>query len=54
MGKIQGWKQSTLSQAGKEIMIKIVAQAIPTYHMNILKFPMVVCNDIWLLVETSW
>lgn len=37
--KIQGWKQCTLSQVGKEVMIKAVLQAVPLYPMNLFKFP---------------
>lgn len=39
LGKIQGWKQSTLSQAEMKVLIKVVAQAILAYLMNIFKFP---------------
>ncbi|XP_073351694.1 uncharacterized protein [Aegilops tauschii subsp. strangulata] len=36
----------TLSLAGKETMIKAVAQAIPTYMMGVFKLPMSVCDDL--------
>jgi hypothetical protein len=32
--KIKGWKEKCLSKAGKETLIKAVAQAIPSYIMS--------------------
>ena len=32
--KLQGWKGILLSRTGKEILIKVVAQSIPTYTMS--------------------
>ena len=33
--KLQGWKGMLLSRARKEILIKVVAQSIPTYTMSV-------------------
>ncbi|KAL6522139.1 hypothetical protein OROMI_032016 [Orobanche minor] len=37
--KLKDWKNKTLSQAGKLVLIKSVAQAIPTYLMSCFKIP---------------
>ncbi|XP_024155933.1 uncharacterized protein LOC112163903 [Rosa chinensis] len=44
--KIEGWKQSSLSQDGKEVLIKSVAMAIPSYPMACFKFPKSICDEI--------
>jgi hypothetical protein len=36
--KMQGWKEKFLSHAGKEILLKDVIQAIPTYTMSVFSF----------------
>ncbi|CAL9018252.1 unnamed protein product [Prunus brigantina] len=36
---IGGWKQGLLSQAGGDILIKTIAQAVPTYPMGIFRSP---------------
>ena len=37
MKRLQGWKENTLSRVGREILIKSMVQAIPTYTMSCFK-----------------
>lgn len=45
MSKLQGWKEGLLNQAGKEVLIKAVIQAIPTYAKTMIKFPKTFCQS---------
>lgn len=49
--KLQGWKEQLLSQVGREIFLKAVVQAIPTFAMSCFKFPITLCNDIEQLIR---
>jgi hypothetical protein len=52
--RISGWKEKFLSQAGKEIMLKAVIQAIPTYSMSVFLLPKTLCNDINFMMSKFW
>ena len=49
--KIQGWEGKLLSQAGREVLIKSVIQAIPTYTMGCFKIPLGLCNEIEAMIK---
>ena len=44
--KIKGWKEQLLSQASREVLIKSILQAIPTFTMGCFKLPKSLCKDI--------
>lgn len=52
--KLQGWKQNQLTQAGKEIMIKHVVQAIPSYAMACFALPKKFCDKLNTYVSNFW
>ena len=52
--KIQGWKEKLLSQAGREVLIKSILQAMPTFTMNCFKLPKSLCKDIESLIRKFW
>ena len=52
--KLAGWKEKLLSKAGKEVLIKVVAQAIPTYTMSCFKIPDSLCDEMTNLISNFW
>ena len=44
--KLKGWKEKTMSQARREILIKVVAQAIPIYAMGCFLLPKGLLKDL--------
>ena len=53
-GKLQGWKEKLLSQAGREVLLKAVVQAIPTFPMSCFKLPIGLCHDIEAMIRKFW
>jgi hypothetical protein len=52
--RLQDWKLKLLSQAGREILIKAVIQAIPTYCMSVFMLPKALCSKINSLMQQFW
>jgi hypothetical protein len=48
------WGDSLLAQSAREILIKAIAQALPTYVMGVFKLPMSVCEDLNRLIRNYW
>lgn len=52
--KLAGWKEKLLSKAGREIIIKAMAQAIPTYTMSCFKLPDSLCEELSSMIRNFW
>jgi hypothetical protein len=45
-GKLKSWKEKNLSFAGRGVLIRAVAQAIPTYVMSCFLIPQSIYDKI--------
>jgi hypothetical protein len=52
--RINGWKEKQLSIGGKEILLKVVAQAIPVYAMSVFEIPKGVCKRMMDAISQFW
>lgn len=43
---ISGWKEKILSTGAKEVLLKVVAQAIPAYTIFVFNLPKNMCKGI--------
>lgn len=44
--KMKGWKEKSLSHAGREVLLKSVIQSIPSYAMNYFALLVTLCQEI--------
>ena len=49
--KLSGWKEKFLSNAGKEVLIKAVAQAVPAHTMSCFLLPSSLCEEMTSMVH---
>ena len=52
--RVMGWKEKYISKAGRQILIKTIAQAIPTYSMSTFRIPKVVYDGISSVLAKYW
>jgi len=52
--RLSGYMDRLASSVGREVLIKVVAQAIPTYIMSLFKLPKELCHTIQSLIVCFW
>jgi len=52
--RIRGWQERLLSKASKEILVKAVAQAIPTYAMSCFDLTKSLCDELSSMIGRYW
>ena len=55
LGKVLvDWKEKLLSKVGKEFLIKVITQAIPTYTMSCFKIPNSLYDELMGMIKNFW
>ncbi|KAH9705863.1 putative reverse transcriptase/RNA-dependent DNA polymerase [Citrus sinensis] len=52
--KLQMWNIRMLSRAGKEVLLKTMAQAMPNYVMNVYLLPLDLCKELEIMMNSFW
>jgi hypothetical protein len=52
--RCSNWADRNMSMAAKEVLIKSVAQAIPTYSMGVFKLPANTCEELTQIIRKFW
>ena len=52
--KVGGWQNQFLSPGGKEVLLKAVALALPTYTMSCFLIPKTICKQISSIMSDYW
>ena len=51
---VMGWEEKYISKAGRKVLIKTVAQAIPIYSISIFKIPKATYDGINSALAKYW
>jgi hypothetical protein len=52
--RLNDWKLKFLSLAGKEVLLKVVVQVVPTYSMSIFLLPKTLCKELNSMMQRFW
>lgn len=52
--RVLSWKEKWISQAGREVLIRNVAQALPTYAMSMFLLPQEIIKDFERSLSRYW
>ncbi|XP_031111845.1 uncharacterized protein LOC116015819 [Ipomoea triloba] len=52
--RITGWRNKCISRAGKEILLKCIAQALPIFTMSMYLLPRNICDNLERLMNRFW
>ena len=52
--RVMGWKEKNISKARREVLIKMMTQAIPTYSISMFKIPDRIYDDINSALAKYW
>ncbi|XP_019162216.1 PREDICTED: uncharacterized protein LOC109158777 [Ipomoea nil] len=52
--RVFSWNKKLLSQAGKEVLLKSVAQSMPTFSMSVFLLPESVCESVQRAMNRYW
>lgn len=51
---MHSWRNRLLNNAGKEVLIKVVVSALPTYVISVFQLPSSWCTEINSIVARFW
>lgn len=54
LNKVRSWNARFLSRAGREVLLKNVVQAMPSYAMMVFLLPLGLCKEIEILMNEYW
>jgi hypothetical protein len=52
--RLKDYTEKNMSIAAKEVLIKAVAQALPTYIMSVFELPLGFCDDLTSVIREFW